>query len=54
MIRTTAGQWNAYVEAGRTREQRAERLLEVPAALRPGVERHVYTCFARRRVARRR
>lgn len=39
------GQWNAYVVAGATREERARRLLEVPEAWRESVADHVRTVF---------
>lgn len=48
-----AGQWNAYVESGLTREERARRLAEAPAELRLGIESHVRTCFAIRRYRQR-
>lgn len=40
-----AGQWNAYVEAGKTVETRRERLAEVPEELRDSVADHVKTVF---------
>ena len=40
------GCWNAYVAAGRTREDRARRLAEAPEAMRRGIEAHVRTVFA--------
>ena len=43
------GCWNAYVAAGRTREDRARRLAEAPEAMRRGIEAHVRTVFAIRR-----
>lgn len=43
------GQWNAYVEAGTTREERGERLEEVPISIRDDVRRHVETVFAIKR-----
>lgn len=39
------GEWNAYVESGKTREERAARLAEVPEHLRASVESHVRTVF---------
>ena len=42
----TVSNWNAYVEAGMTREERARRLAEVPANLRTEVEAHVRCAFA--------
>ena len=46
-----AGYWNAYVVAGKTREDRRERLERVPEPLRSGVESHVRTFFAIRQRA---
>lgn len=43
------GQWNAFVEAGTTREQRVQRLAEVPERWRARVEAHVRTAFLGRR-----
>lgn len=40
------GQWNAYVESGASREERAARLASVPRKWRKGVESHVSTAFA--------
>lgn len=40
-----ASQWNAYVEAGKTRDERRERLAEVPEDIRESVEDHVRTVF---------
>ena len=37
--------WNAYVEAGDTREERAARLATVPDNLRQAVQRHVQAYF---------
>lgn len=45
-IHWTVANWNVYVEAGRTREERARRLAEVPANLRTEVEAHVRCAFA--------
>lgn len=39
----TQGQWNAYVEAGKTREERGARLEEVPEEMRAAVINHVET-----------
>ena len=44
----SAPQWNAYVAAGRSRNQRRARLEEVPEEMRAGVEDHVQTVFALR------
>lgn len=41
----TLGAWNAYVEAGKDREERASRLAEVPVAYRQAVKRHVEVYF---------
>lgn len=35
------GVWNAYVEAGETREEQVRRLHEAPSALRAGIKAHV-------------
>jgi len=43
--RACGGQWNAYVEAGATRAERAKRLAECPEHLRASVEDHVRTVF---------
>ena len=43
--RACGGQWNGYVEAGATREERAKRLAECPEHLRASVEDHVRTVF---------
>ena len=40
------GNWNAYVESGRSTQERAARLQEVPEAMRPRVEAHVRCAFA--------
>lgn len=37
----TAGEWNAYVEAGADAEQRAARLAEAPEHLRASIEAHL-------------
>lgn len=42
----SGGEWNAYVAAGKTREERAARLAEVPGSLKKSVESHVRTVFA--------
>lgn len=42
----TASNWNAYVETGRSRAERAKRLAEVPDNLREEVEAHVRCAFA--------
>ena len=41
----SAGAWNAYVESGDTREERAARLATVPDNLRQAVQRHVQAYF---------
>jgi len=43
--RACGGQWNSYVEAGATKEERARRLAECPEHLRASVEGHVRTVF---------
>lgn len=43
------GQWNAYVIAGATREERKRRLAEVPDKWRAEVRRHAQTVFAIRK-----
>ena len=43
------GEWNGYVQAGGSREERRRRLDEVPEDLRGQVESHVKTVFALRR-----
>ena len=48
----TASNYCAWVEAGQSREKRASRLAEVPAAWRPAVEAHVRCCFLVRSEAR--
>ena len=45
----TQGQWNAYVEAGESREDRVNRLGEVPISMRDTARRHVETVFAIRK-----
>ena len=47
--RAMAPMWNAYVEAGATRAERARRLAECPEHLRAAVEDHVKTVFLIRR-----
>lgn len=42
----SAGQWNAYVSAGASTEERRSRLDECPQEFRAGVESHVRTMFA--------
>jgi hypothetical protein len=41
----SAGQWNAYVAAGKTRDVRRDRLAECPPEFRASVESHVRTVF---------
>jgi hypothetical protein len=43
------GNWNAYVGSGSTREERRERLADVPEEMRASVESHVRTVFKLRR-----
>ena len=43
------GEWNGYVQAGGSREERRRRLEEAPDHLRGQVENHVKTVFALRR-----
>ena len=50
--RWTASNYCAWVEAGQSREERASRLAEVPAAWRAAVEAHVRCCFLVRSEAR--
>ena len=45
------GQWQAYVEAGRSREERNERLAEVPEDMRERVREHVRDVFRLRALA---
>lgn len=40
------GQWNAYVAAGKTKEERNRRLSEVPEPVRQQVKNHVMTVFS--------
>lgn len=42
----TVGNFNAWVEAGTTKDERRERLASVPEEYRADVERHVKTVFA--------
>ena len=46
--RAYAGQWNSYVVAGPTRDERRARLEECPEHLRQSVQSHVTTVFALR------
>jgi len=46
------GQWNAYVEAGRSRDERAKRLAEVPADMTELVREHVRDAFKLRALAK--
>lgn len=48
----TVSNFCAWVEAGQSREERASRLAEVPAAWRAQVEAHVRCCFLVRGEAR--
>jgi len=48
-MRQSLGEYNAWVEAGKTREERASRLAEVPDDMRDQVRRHVETVFAIRK-----
>ena len=50
----TASNYCAWVEIGPTREERASRLAEVPAAWRPAVEAHVLCVFRVKAEAQRR
>lgn len=43
--------WNAYVESGKTREERAARLATVPERYRSGVMAHV-DCYFRVKAAK--
>lgn len=47
----TLGAWNAYVERGETREERAARLATVPDNLSQAVKNHV-ACYFRVRAAK--
>ena len=42
----TTFNWAAYVEKGETKNERNQRLQEVPEHMRPAVIRHVKTVFA--------
>ena len=46
----TMGEWNAYVEKGKTKEERNLRLNAVPAHMKEQVKGHVVTCFKLRAV----
>jgi hypothetical protein len=46
--RACGGQFNAWVAAGATRDERRSRLAQCPEHLRVGVESHVQTVFALR------
>lgn len=48
----TSSNYCAWVETGQSREERASRLAEVPAAWRAAVEAHVRCCFLVRGEAR--
>ena len=48
----TVSNFCAWVEAGKSREERASRLAEVPEAWRAQVEAHVRCCFLVRGEAR--
>jgi hypothetical protein len=41
-----SGQWNAYVPAGKDKEERRARLAEVPEQWRDGVRKHAEAVFA--------
>jgi hypothetical protein len=41
--------WQAWVEAGRTKKERAARLAEAPKQWRKRIESHVRLCFELRR-----
>jgi hypothetical protein len=45
----TTGNFNAWVEAGQTRDERKKRLSQVPEQWRKDVEIHVKTVFSLRR-----
>ncbi|WP_017941692.1 hypothetical protein [Thioalkalivibrio sp. ALE6] len=47
-----AGEWNAYVAAGASREERRARLDRCPPEHRPAVRSHVETVFALQRKGR--
>ena len=42
-------QWNAYVEAGESKDERRKRLDETPDEYKDAVKRHVLTVFAIRK-----
>jgi len=44
--RELQGQFNAWVLAGGTKEERRKRLLEIPEDMRKKAEQHVKTVFA--------
>jgi len=46
MTERTRGQWQGYVASGKSKEERNQRLLEVPEELRAEVKRHVSTLFS--------
>ena len=46
------GQWQAYVEAGHDRQERAKRLAEVPADMTERVREHVRDAFKLRALAK--
>lgn len=46
----TMGEWNAYVEKGKTKEERNVRLNAVPENMKEQVKAHVVTCFKLRAV----
>lgn len=48
-LNNSPGQWNAYVEGGKTKLERNIRLAEVPDELREDVKNHVITVFKLRR-----
>ena len=52
--RSIPGWWNARVAAGATVEERRALLEECPEEFRAGVESHVRTVYALRRIAPRR
>ena len=39
------GQWNAWVEGGKTKDERNKRLNEVPEGMKESVKSHVITVF---------
>jgi hypothetical protein len=50
----TSGNWNAYVPAGKDKEERLARLAEVPEEMREQVREHTRTVFKIRASAKRR